>query len=101
MLTIVATAPGPCGLTPYGQAMGRKVDVEELVSAWDIANRLGYRNATSFHSVRLRDPSFPAPVLRTGKGGHFLLWEWPDVLAWAYRHGRLEPRRRSLPSTSL
>ena len=81
--------------------MGRTVDVDDLVSAWDIAQRLDYRNITSFHSVRSRDPDFPEPVLRTGKGGHFLLWEWPDVLAWAYRHGRLGPRARSIPPTSL
>ena len=81
--------------------MGRSVDLDDLVSAWDIAVRLGYKNVTSFHSVRLRDPEFPRPVLRTGKGGHFLLWEWPDVLAWAYRRGRLKPRRRSVPRTNL
>lgn len=81
--------------------MGRTVDVDDLVSAAEIADRLGYVNVTSFHSVRTRDPDFPQPVVRTGKNGHFLLWLWPEVLDWAYRRGRLGPRRRASPPDNL
>lgn len=72
------------------RTMGRMVDLDELVSAYEIAERLGYANPISFHTTRRRSPDFPEPILRTGKNGSFLLWLWPDVLAWAYKTGRTD-----------
>lgn len=69
--------------------MGRVVDVDDLVSTWEITERLGYTNPISFSSVRLRDDTFPDPVLRFGKNDKYSLWLWPEVLAWAYRTGRV------------
>ena len=70
------------------------MDVDDLVSSAEIADRLGYANSSAFGVVRLRDPDFPEPVARLGKNEHFAVWLWPDVLEWAYRHGRLRPPKR-------
>jgi len=66
--------------------MGRQVDVEQLVGAAEIAARLGVGKSTVVHDWRRRHPDFPKPVahLKTA-----LIWDWPDVEAWARATGRL------------
>lgn len=66
--------------------MGRQVDVTDLVGAAEIAERLGISHAQTVHTMRRRDPSFPAPVASL-KRAH--VWAWPDVAAWAKATGRL------------
>lgn len=88
--------------SPTLTIMGRTVDVDDLVSAWELTNLLGYANTIAFHTMRSRNAGkdFPEPILATGKGGKFLLWYLPDVLTWAYRNGRLDieylPRNQEL-----
>jgi hypothetical protein len=67
--------------------MGRKVDVDDLVGATEIAERLGYAHSESIHALRRRHPDFPEPVAHL-KRAH--VWAWPDVEAWAKATGRLE-----------
>ena len=66
--------------------MGRAVDVDDLVGAAEIAERLGVSRSNVVHDWRRRHPDFPKPVtqLRTA-----LIWVWPEVEAWARETGRL------------
>jgi hypothetical protein len=75
--------------------VGRKVDVDNLVSVSEIATELGVSRQL-VHAWRERHPDFPAPIARLGgedrpgskrKAG-VLVWNWPDVLAWAKATGR-------------
>ncbi|HEX9994007.1 MAG TPA: hypothetical protein VGB14_13845 [Acidimicrobiales bacterium] len=67
--------------------MGRKVDVDDIVSATEIAQRLGVKRPTVVHDWRRRHPEFPKPIARTALG---FLWAWPDVERWARRTGRVK-----------
>jgi hypothetical protein len=67
--------------------VGRKVDVDELVGAAEIATRLGYKNTVYVHDLRRRYEDFPAAVADLSAG---LVWAWPDVEAWARVTGRLK-----------
>ena len=66
--------------------MGRRVDVDELVGTIEIAERLGLAQYQTVHLWRKRYQDFPPPVLALTQ---VLLWEWPEVEAWARRTGRL------------
>lgn len=66
--------------------MGRKVDVDDIVSASEIAARLGVNQRSVVHDWRRRHPDFPQPVARVKLG---YLWAWPDIERWARRTGRL------------
>ena len=67
--------------------MARRVDVEKLVGAAEIADRLGYKRAVYVHDLRRRDPDFPAPVAKLKAA---LVWDWADVEKWARATGRLK-----------
>jgi predicted DNA-binding transcriptional regulator AlpA len=66
--------------------VGRKVDVDLLVSAVQMAERLGCARPTIYYWMRT-DATFPAPVWTSAglgaTGVH--LWYWPDVVAWHAR----------------
>ena len=66
--------------------MGRRVDVDDLVGAQEIADRLGVSRPQVVHEWRRRHADFPEPVVTLTMG---LLWAWPDVEAWARATGRL------------
>ncbi len=74
----------------YGAAVGRQVDVEQLVAARTITDRLGYRNVQVLHFWRNTDDSFPEPVFVFDGLRGARLWYWPDVEAWAKETGRLD-----------
>ena len=65
--------------------MPKRVNVEDLVGAAEIADRLGLAQPQTVHSWRRRYPDFPAPIahLRTA-----LIWSWPEIEHWAERTGR-------------
>lgn len=65
--------------------MGRKVDVDDLVGAHEIAQRLGVARPQVIHEWRRRHRDFPKPVatLKTA-----LIWDWADVKVWAKSTGR-------------
>ena len=67
--------------------MGRKVDVDDLVGAHEIAQRLGVARPQVVHEWRRRHADFPQPVanLKTA-----LIWDWQEVRQWARRSGRLK-----------
>lgn len=66
--------------------VGRKVDVTNLVGASEIAERLGLSHAQTVHTYRRRYPDFPEPVAQLKTA---LVWNWPDVEAWARATGRV------------
>jgi predicted DNA-binding transcriptional regulator AlpA len=67
--------------------VGRKVDVDQLIGAAEIAERLGVRRPNVVHDWRRRYPDFPQPVAKLRQA---LVWTWPDVERWARRTGRLD-----------
>ena len=66
--------------------MGRKVDIDLLVDATAIAERMGFARPQAVHNWRARYPEFPKPIAEFGKS---TLWYWPDVEEWAGRTGRI------------
>jgi len=65
--------------------VGRKIDVDHLVGAAEIAERLGVKRPHLIHDWRRRYPEFPEPVLVL-KGT--LIWDWKDIERWAIATGR-------------
>lgn len=70
--------------------MGRKVDVDNLVGAYEIAQRLGVARPQVIHEWRRRHRDFPEPVaaLKTA-----LIWDWTQIKDWADLTGRNEDRK--------
>jgi len=66
--------------------MGRRVDVDDLVTAGQIAERLGLAFAETVYNWVNRYPEFPDPVWHVGR---IRLWLWSEVRAWAIATGRL------------
>jgi len=66
--------------------VGRKVDVDDLVGAAEIADRLDIAHRETIHVWRRRYPDFPAPIAEL-RG--VLIWSWPDLERWAKATGRL------------
>lgn len=65
--------------------MGRKVDVDKLVGAEEIAERLGLSGYQRVHELRRRNPDFPQPIKQLRRT---MLFYWPDVARWAKSTGR-------------
>jgi len=66
--------------------MGRKIDVDQLVGAAEIAQRLGVKRPQVVHDWRRRHADFPEPVATLEQA---MVWSWPDVARWAKKTGRL------------
>jgi len=66
--------------------MGRKIDVDQLVGAAEIAQRLGVKRPQVVHDWRRRHADFPEPVAVLEQA---MVWSWPDVARWARKTGRL------------
>lgn len=79
-------------------ALPRRVAIDDLIDAHDVARILGlaYRNSISEYQARYAD--MPRPVLDLGRGRP-KLWLRPEIERWAAKHaGR--PRTRSKPGDS-
>ncbi len=63
--------------------MGRRIDVDHLVSVVQIAERFGYARPTVYYWIRT-DESFPKPVWTSAGPGNtgVHLWYWPEVKRW-------------------
>lgn len=88
------------GVTCY--TMTRRVAVDELIDARDVAQILGlaHRNTVSEYQARYQD--MPRPVVDLGRGRP-RLWVRPEIERWAASHrkraaGRGRPRRAVSPS---
>lgn len=62
--------------------MRRLVDIEELVTAAEVADRLNVTKS-AVSKWQERDLGFPAPAGRIG--GYVDVWLWPEVVAWYRR----------------
>ena len=67
--------------------VGRRIDIDELVDATVIAQRLGVRRPQVVHDWRRRHSDFPPPVYSSARA---TLWVWSEVAAWATTTGRLD-----------
>jgi hypothetical protein len=78
------------GIVVVEAVAARKVEVDQIVGATEISNRLGLRHTTHVHQLRKSDPTFPAPIaqLSPGPSGAYI-WYWPDIEWWTKRMGRL------------
>jgi predicted DNA-binding transcriptional regulator AlpA len=61
--------------------------MDDLVSAAEIARRLGSDRTSYVHTLRRRHPDFPEPVAKMGSS---FAWSWREVEAWAKKTGRLK-----------
>jgi predicted DNA-binding transcriptional regulator AlpA len=59
--------------------------VDQLVGTREIAERLGSKRPTFVHDLRRRHPDFPEPIATVSA---VLVWDWPDIEAWAKKTGR-------------
>jgi len=73
---------------------------ENLVSAHEIAERLGWKRVQSVHGWLHTDGGgFPKPVRRIGRSQGAYIWYWPDVEDWARsRYPERLERRRHTPA---
>lgn len=65
--------------------MGKKVDVENLVGAYEIAKRLRLTNPHTVHVWRTRHTDFPKPVAKLKTA---MIWDWNDVLNWMQKRNK-------------
>lgn len=72
--------------------MGRKVDVDDLVSLAEIRERLNLSSREAVRSWRQRYQDFPEPVAKLA-GVH--IYAWPDIEEWAAAPGRPRGYRRN------
>lgn len=66
--------------------MGKKVDVDELIDAADVAAILGLANPTSVYVYLARYELMPRPVVDRGKN-RAKLWLRSEVQEWADDRG--------------
>jgi predicted DNA-binding transcriptional regulator AlpA len=77
--------------------VARKVSVDDLVSAEDIAERLDLSHPQNVSVWARRHADFPAPVKKLRRVS---IWDWTEVEAWAKATGRLDNRGQPItPST--
>lgn len=73
------------GGPPTVTAMGAAYDIDDLVGAAEIAERLGLTSSSVVRDWKRRHADFPTPVLVLRMGP---IWHWPAVQAWARATGR-------------
>lgn len=71
--------------------MGRRIDIDDLRNAEQVAEMLGLSRPQAVHQYRRDYPDFPTPVY---SGRKTVLWVWQDIEAWRAKH---PPRRRNEP----
>ena len=65
--------------------MIRRVAVQDLVGAHEIAERLGVARPQVVHDWRRRHADFPQPIAQLKTA---LIWDWTAVRKWAEATGR-------------
>lgn len=61
--------------------MGRRVDVDDLADAHDVAAMLGLAHTNTVHQYQRRYPDMPQPIYRPG-GRRAQLWLRSEIEAW-------------------
>jgi predicted DNA-binding transcriptional regulator AlpA len=67
------------------EGVGRKIDLDDLLDAAEVAEALGLASRNVVGVYRGRYPGFPPPVIDRGA---CLLWLRADIEAWASETGR-------------
>lgn len=67
--------------------MGRKIDLDDLLDAHDVAELLGLSSPRAVATYRARHDDFPEPAW-SSRGGRCQGWLRQDVAAWAAERGR-------------
>jgi predicted DNA-binding transcriptional regulator AlpA len=67
--------------------MGRRVDVDDLIDAEEVARLIGLARATSVSVYQQRYPDMPRPIVRR-VSGRCQLWLRQEIEAWAVKVGR-------------
>lgn len=65
--------------------MSRKIDIDDLVDAPEIARRVGINRPQAVHNWRSRYDDFPEPIAVFGNA---VLWDWKEVSRWLEATGR-------------
>lgn len=84
MLTL-STLPIEVEFANYLPCMGRKVDVDQLVDAPQVAEMLGLSNPNGVSVYQRRYADFPAPAVSRGR---CRLWLVGEISSWAADHPR-------------
>jgi hypothetical protein len=77
--------------------MARRVLIDDLVDAHDVARILGLTHRNTVSQYLHRYPDMPRPVLDLGRGRPSL-WLRPEIERWHARQvelGRTRPKRRA------
>jgi predicted DNA-binding transcriptional regulator AlpA len=77
--------------------MARRVLIDDLIDAHDVARILGLTHRNTVSQYVHRYPDMPRPVLDLGRGRPSL-WLRPEIERWHARQialGRTRPRRRA------
>ena len=77
--------------------MARRVVIDDLIDAHDVARILGLTHRNTVSQYVHRYPDMPRPVLDLGRGRPSL-WLRPEIERWHARQvalGRTRPRRQS------
>lgn len=61
--------------------MGKRVDVDDLIDAHDVAGLLGLSKANNVHLYQKRYPDMPRPVIDRG-GRRAKLWLRSEIQSW-------------------
>lgn len=75
--------------------MGRRVDVDDLLNATEVAQVLGLAGRQVVSKYASRYQSFPQPLV-IKSGGHTQLWAREDVERWGRHHRPADPPGPSL-----
>jgi len=67
--------------------VGRKVSTNDLVGAYEIAQRLGVARPQAVHLWRRRYKDFPKPIAKLKTA---MIWDWQEIRKWALTSGRLK-----------
>jgi glutathione-regulated potassium-efflux system ancillary protein KefG len=71
--------------------VGRKIDVDDLIDANEVARLLGLAHRNSVTTYLNRYPDMPRPTFEI-RESRIRLWARPEILSWATRTGRRERR---------
>ncbi len=66
--------------------MGRRVDVDDLADAHDVAALMGLSHPNNVHLYQRRYPDMPRPVLDRG-GRRAKLWLRSEIQTWLEERG--------------
>ena len=59
--------------------MGRKVDVDDIINAAEVADLIGLSHRNGVYQYRHRHPDFPAPLITHGR---CYMWHRGDIKRW-------------------